>query len=170
MLYLIDGYNVTKQDPETCNLSLEDQRRSLEQRMPKIFKQLFGKRATYRIIWDGAGGGGVSHSVDKNSHFTRLATADDSIVNRVLGAKEKIAVVTSDKGLALRCQNAAEFGVDIVPSSKLFSRPTKRAKSGKVLPEKAPRGKADRISGDIGIPPNANKINEELKKIWGIED
>lgn len=170
MLYLIDGYNVTKQDPETRDLSLEDQRVSLERRLGRLFKQLFGKKATYRIVWDGAGGSGVSHRADANSQFTRMPTADDAIVAKVAAASEKIGVVTSDNGLAQRCRAAASHGVEIVPSSKLFARQRSKGSGGKVLPERKPRGRVDRISGDIGIPPNANKINEELKKIWGIED
>lgn len=165
----IDGYNVTRSDPATRDLPLEEQRDALEERMCLHARDLIGK-GTYTIVWDGAGGEGVVHRTEKNVAFTRKPTADDSIVGRVRASREKVRIVTSDRELANRCKSAAVHGAEIIPSNKLFEsavRSTRTTGSDDKPTGGSKRGKkGKRISGDIGIPPNANKINEELKKLW----
>lgn len=158
MHYLIDGYNVTRRDPSTKDLPLEDQRVELEKRLRANKTELLGK-ATYSIIWDAAGGDGVVHPSER-SEYTRMPTADDAIVEKVRRASERIGVVTSDNELANRCRSAALHGADILPSESLFAH----AKQPKKRAQKAP------MRRDIGIPANANEINRELKELWGIED
>ena len=166
----IDGYNVTRTDPATRDLPLAEQREHLEGRLRLHARELIGKGG-YTIVWDGAGGEGVVHRTEKNVAFTRKPTADDSIVERVRAAHEHVRVVTSDRELANRCKSAASHGVEIIPSGRFFEGATQNARSNdKVSGGKPKRGKkGQRISGDIGIPPNANKINEELKKLWADE-
>lgn len=159
MRYYIDGYNVTKRDPSTRNLSIEEQRDALERRLRIDAGRALG-RASYTIVWDGAGGEGVVREPDPHVAFTRKPTADDAIVERVRGAKERVGVVTSDRGLAERCRAAALHGVDVLPSERLFAQANGAAKKRKGAP----------LPRDVGIPANANEINRELKKIWGIED
>ena len=163
MRVLVDGYNVTKRDPATRDLSLEDQRHALEVRLKAKSRALLGT-TDYLIVWDGAGGKGVVHGSSVKTTYTRMPTADDSIVKRVRSSKQRLTVVTSDNGLADRCRQAADFGVDIKPSSILFESADAHA-----LKKKGTRKKA-RMTRDVGIPAEANKINEELKKLWGIED
>jgi len=160
MRYLIDGYNVTRCDPATRDLPLEEQRTALETRMRTRGAALLGK-GTYTIIWDGASGA-ARNNVPAGSTYTRRPTADDAIVARVRASKERIGVVTSDNELANRCHAVALHGVDVLPSSRLFesSRSPRNAKGGSRKP----------MSRDVGIPADANKINEELKRLWGIED
>ncbi|WP_180326520.1 NYN domain-containing protein [Raoultibacter phocaeensis] len=162
MHYLIDGYNVTRRDPATKNLLLEEQRLELESRLRIKSSVLLGK-ATYTIIWDASGGIGTVNptgAAHRDSEYTRLPTADDAIVAKVRRATERIGIVTSDNELANRCRSAAPHGVDILPAERLFAD----AKPKKARDKKAP------LPRDVGIPPNANEINRELKKIWGIED
>ncbi len=159
MRYYIDGYNVTKRDPSTRNLSIEEQRDALERRLRIDAGRALG-RASYTIVWDGAGGGGVVRGPDPHVAFTRKPTADDAIVERVRGAKDRVGVVTSDRGLAERCRTVALHGVDVLPSERLFAQAKSAAKKRKGAP----------LPRDVGIPANANEINRELKKIWGIED
>ncbi|MGI6032524.1 MAG: NYN domain-containing protein [Coriobacteriales bacterium] len=194
MRYLIDGYNVTKRDPATCQLSLEAQREALEERMRTHARALIGT-TDYLIVWDGAGGRGVVHGHDRKSAYTRLPTADDSIVERVRETSEKICVVTSDQGLRARCRSAARVRVEFKPSDALFADsrmfsaldedavalPSKKnAGKGKAHTKGngtsrakgsgTPSRRSQHVSPDVGIPEGANEINEELKKIWGIED
>ena len=160
MHYYIDGYNVTKRDPATRNLSLEEQRDALERRMRIAARRVLG-RASYTIVWDGAGGEGVVHDTDSHVTFTRKPTADDAIVERVRRSTEQVGVVTSDRGLADRCRAVALHGVQVLPSDRLFASAegeSKRRKGRTPLPR------------DVGIPANANEINRELKKLWGIEE
>lgn len=162
MHYLIDGYNVTRRDPATKDLSLEEQRTALEKRLRLGMPSLPGK-ATYTIVWDAASGAGSTSATahaHPRSEYTRLPTADDAIVAKARQATERIGVVTSDNELANRCRSAALHGVDIVPSERLFAqeKPTKK------------RGRKTPMPRDIGIPANANEINRELKELWGIDD
>ena len=48
----------------------------------------------------------------------------------------------------------------MLPSERLFAQANGAAKKRKGAP----------LPRDVGIPANANEINRELKKIWGIED
>jgi hypothetical protein len=163
--YYIDGYNVTKRDPATQSFPLDEQRAALERRLRLRAASLLG-RAAYTIIWDGAGGVGVTghagNTSAPHSQYTRQPTADDAIVARVRAADERIGVVTSDQGLAARCRSVVLHGVDILPAERLFeaAAPTRSAKGHKHKP----------LPRDVGIPEGADKINEELKKLWGIED
>lgn len=157
MRYLIDGYNVTRRDPVTRDLPLEEQRTALEQRMRLHGRDLLGK-APYLIVWDAAEGEGLcrpSGSVE----YTRQPTADDAIVEKVRAAAGLVGVVTSDRELADRCRAAAAHGVEVLPAERLFAGAV--AKAG---------GKrhAARII-DEGIPANAHAINRELKELWGID-
>lgn len=159
MRYYIDGYNVTKSDPATRALAIEEQRNALESRLRLSANRILGK-AAYTIIWDGAGGEGLVKGVDRHVVFTRKPTADDAIVECIRCATEHTGVVTSDRSLANRCREVALHGIDIVPSNRLFAQ-------AKATPSKR---KGAPLPRDIGIPANANEINRELKKLWGIED
>ena len=52
MLFLVDGYNVTKGDPATCSLSLEAQRDELVARLRSRGEQLLG-RGSIVVVFDG---------------------------------------------------------------------------------------------------------------------
>ena len=130
MRYYIDGYNVTKRDPSTRNLSIEEQRDALERRLRIDAGRALG-RASYTIVWDGAGGEGVVREPDPHVAFTRKPTADDAIVERVRGAKERVGVVTSDRGLAAR-PPFTEW--TCCPRSGCSRRLTARPRNAKALP------------------------------------
>lgn len=159
MEYYIDGYNVTKRDPATRDLPIDAQRNELEQRMRIKGAALLGK-GKYTIVWDGVGGHGVVHDAGPEVHYTRMPTADDSIVAKVRVAKARVGVVTSDNELADRCRAVAQHGVDILPCERLFAstEPIRKAKAH--IP----------MRRNIGTPANANEINRELKKLWGIDE
>lgn len=163
MRYLVDGYNVTKRDPATSGLSIAEQRDALERRLRATAARVLGT-SSYTIVWDAAGGEGVSHAHADKVAYTRLLTADDAIVERVRRASERVGVVTSDRELAERCRSVALHGVDVLPSERLFADAPAPAKP------KGGRGKRKPMPRDVGIPANANEINRELKKLWGIED
>lgn len=163
MHYLVDGYNVTKRDPATKGLAIDEQRDAFERRLRATAARVLGS-SSYTIIWDAAGGEGVVRPASDKVAYTRLPTADDAIVERVRCASERIGVITSDHELAERCRAVALYGVDVFPSDYLFA--------GSSLPGKT-RGEGGRkkpMPRDVGIPSNANEINRELKKLWGIED
>lgn len=163
MKWFIDGYNVTRSDPATKDLSLEEQRRALEARLRVRAQRVLGG-SDYVIVWDGADGfarGGVpagsTAAASAKQEFTRMNTADDSIVGRVRRARERVGIVTSDNGLANRCEGAAEFGVEIRSASCLF----KEARQKKTKGTPARR--------DVGIPSNANDITRWYKDQLGLD-
>ena len=159
MKYLIDGYNVTRRDPATRSLSLEKQRQALEARLRIHGQELLGT-ADYVIVWDGAGGSARNASKGSKADFTRLDTADDSIVGRVARSPEAVTVVTSDNELANRVRSVAQKGIAVMSSDALFASATTKKGASKKKP---------RMSRDVGIPSFANEINRELKEIWGID-
>lgn len=159
MRVYIDGYNVTRSDPATRNLPLEEQRAALEQRLRADARALLGT-GDYQIVWDASGGFGDSRSDRGHVRYTRRDTADDAIVSRVRASKGRVCVVTSDGELANRCRQAAPYGADIKPSSMLYTGSKPRAR----------RRRRGSVRRDEGIPANANAIKAELKRLWGIED
>ena len=160
MRWYIDGYNVTKSDPATKGLSLEDQRAALEARCRIKAQAVLGTH-DYRIIWDGSGGFSRNGTAGASSkeHYTRMPTADDSIVNLVAQSRTKCGVVSNDRRLIERCKGVATCGVEIKPSDVLYE-----ARAAKAKHKQAPK-----MNRNVGIPANAHAINEELKKLWGIE-
>lgn len=163
MLYYVDGYNVTRQDPATRALSLERQRKALEHRMAAHAPELLGKGNSYHIVWDGAGGAGLTWTAAPNTEYTDLPTADDAIVEHVRASNVCVGVVTSDRNLIDRCVSAGARRHHILPSRVLFevSVPHDRATAN------APAQEAQR---EYGIPDDAEAINHELRELWGIED
>ena len=129
MHYLIDGYNVTRRDPSTKDLPLENQRAELEKRL-RIGKTMLPGKATYSIVWDAAGGAGIVHPTDR-SEYTRMPTADDAIVEKVRRATERIGVVTSDYELAGRCRSGSSKARCRIPSGSGCSGSRQAAREAK---------------------------------------
>ncbi|MDO9558026.1 MAG: NYN domain-containing protein [Coriobacteriia bacterium] len=157
MLVLVDGYNVTKSDPATRELSLEEQRVALLGRLRVRGRDLFGEGRIV-VVFDAAGGAGGSTARDSaiEVRFSRSGTADDMIVELAKGASGKVVLVTSDRTLAERTRMHAPAGCEIRPREALFTaaRPMKRTRSRRYP------------AGSVGIPAGGNSITEELKKIW----
>lgn len=160
MRYLIDGYNVTKRDPATRDLPLEEQRTALERRLKLHARNVLGK-APYLIVWDAANGEGLDRPFGAPVEYTRMATADDAIVEKARAATDRVGVVTSDRELAERCRAAASHGIEVLPSERLFD--------AAVMKPAAKRRRPSPLV-DEGIPANARAINRELMELWGIED
>lgn len=160
MLLLVDGYNVTKSDPATCDRSLEEQRGALLGRLRVRGRELLGAGRIV-VVFDGAGGvgGSVAREGEVEVRFSREGTADDTIVQMVKASSEKVVLVTSDRALAERVRAHAPAGCEVRPRETLFevARPAKRRRSRRYP------------AGSVGIPAGGNSITEELKKIW-LED
>lgn len=165
MLFLIDGYNVTKGDPATRGDSLEAQRDALVRRVRARGANLLGAGRIV-VVFDGdaavsgadprpeQAGGSSSHPVEVV--YSRGLSADDDIVSRAARHSGPVWVVTSDLGLAERVRAQVGASVEIRGREILYEGTRSR------------RGMRDggRIARDEGIPPGANKINEELKRVW----
>jgi predicted RNA-binding protein with PIN domain len=157
MLFLIDGYNVTRSDPATRALSLEGQRDALARRLAARAGTLLGPGRVV-IVFDGVDGAGLAERVGQiEVRYSRGGqTADDAIVHAARGTAEAIVLVTSDNGLADRVRAHLGATVTVRPREVCFedARPS------------AGRRPAGRVARDEGLPKGANRITEELKGIW----
>lgn len=160
MRYLVDGYNVTKHDPSTRALTLEEQRAALVSRLRARGTVLLGSGEIV-IVWDGsasAGGASASGSGTVREVFARTMSADDEIVLRVGRAKGETVVVTDDSELRMRAKSVGGARVSFLGRERCFEA------SGKGSNRAA--GKNRGIPRDAGLPPGANMITKELKDLW----
>ncbi len=148
MRILVDGYNVTKRDPATADCSLDEQREALVARLAVRGRELVG-RGPIVVVFDGVAGGGQGQGRGEvEVRFSRDEEADELIVR--LAAQGESTVVTSDGALARR---AIAAGARVLGAETCFE-----ARQGKR------RGRYP--AGGAGLPPGANRVTEELKKLW----
>lgn len=157
MLFLIDGYNVTKGDPTTRGLTLERQRDALVARVRARGAGLLGTGRVV-VVFDGAGGSGGSHEMagSVEVRYARTGSADDVLASLAEHAAEKVCLVSSDRELGERVQVHARHGWETRPRESLYESAKARARSrSQEYPSRA-----------AGLPSGANKITQELKKLW----
>lgn len=149
MRYLVDGYNVTKRDPATSRFSLEDQREALVARLATRGAGLLGP-GPIMVVFDGASGAGVGtfRRGPVEVRFSRFESADDLIAR--LAEEGGVTVVTSDTGLAIR---VGAHGARVLNAEVCFEG-------------RAVRRGARYPASSAGLPNGANKVTEELKKLW----
>jgi hypothetical protein len=157
MLFLVDGYNVTRSDPATRALSLEEQRDALARRLATKGASLLGSGRIV-VVFDGADGVGLAERVGQvEVRYSRGGqSADDAIVDAARGTAEGIVLITSDNGLADRVRSHLGKSVTVRPREVCFedARPVRGARP------------AGRVARDEGLPKGANRITEELKGLW----
>lgn len=159
MLYLIDGYNVTRQDPATRDLTLEEQREALLSRLRVRGASLLGPGRLV-VVFDGESGiVAAASGTLPEVVFSRGRSADDEIVRIASNAAEKVVVISDDRELADRARVHGR-GVEQRPSSTCFESAAARRRRGK-----------RRIGSvrEAGLPAGANRITQELKDLW-LED
>lgn len=148
MRYVVDGYNVTKEDPATAALDLESQREALVARLATRGADMLGRGAIV-VVFDGVEGGGADRRRGPVLvRYSRAGKADDLIVSL---ADSATTVVTSDSGLASRVR---ERGARVVPRERVFE----------AAPVRRRRRRPAR--GDVGLPPGHRGVTEEMKRIW----
>ena len=157
MLFLVDGYNVTRRDPATSELSLLDQREALAARLRVRGRDLLGDGRVV-VVFDGEGGPGLSTGGDVPVEivYAHRHSADDEIVRIAARSKVPVTVVSSDRAVARRASERATVAVEVRESSTLFEATRGR-------PRKRSRGS---IARDAGLPRGANAITRELKELW----
>jgi predicted RNA-binding protein with PIN domain len=161
MLFIVDGYNVTRRDSATSSLSLEEQRDALVARLRVRGSDLLGNGRVV-VVFDGEGGPGLSTGggVPVEIVYAHKHSADDEIVRIASRAKGDVVVVSSDRDLGRRASERATAKVELREASTLFE-----AARGKPRPKS--RGS---IARDAGLPRGANAITRELKDLWLNED
>ncbi|MDZ4167588.1 MAG: NYN domain-containing protein [Coriobacteriia bacterium] len=149
MRYIIDGYNVTRRDPATGQADLATQREALVARLAVRGRDLLGSGPIV-VVFDGRRGGGADgRRGNVEARFSRDETADDLIARLVTGAGD--TVVTSDAGLAGRVRGV---GAAVIGAEACFEGRRARRRGGRYPASTA------------GLPPGANRVTEELKKMW----
>ena len=165
MLYVVDGYNVTKSDPATRDLSLEEQRDALAARLRARGRELLGAGRIV-VVFDGESGAGLSSAggAPVEVRFSRGGSADDAIVEAIAGSVARghaVRVITSDSGLAARVKDHGGAQVEVLGRETLFDA----AGRGR-----ARKGKTRYPASSAGIPQGGNEITAELKKLWLAEE
>jgi len=162
MLYLVDGYNVTRSDPATCSLAIEEQRDRLVSRLRVRGTELLGPGRIV-IVFDGSEypASGVGGTAPVEVRFSRGESADDLIVRMAEGAGGRVCVVTSDAGLRARVTGALPGRVEVRGRESVYD--AARGDRGRRRRTKATSGRDD---GCLGVPPGGNRITEDLKKLW----
>ncbi|KAF0208259.1 MAG: NYN domain-containing protein [Actinomycetota bacterium] len=156
MRHLIDGYNVTMNDPATRALPAEEQRDALVQRLATRGAQLLGA-GTLTVVFDGRTDDARPVGGMVDVRFSGDETADDVIVRLAAAEQGEVTVVSSDRDLTARASASASGRVRVLGCESLFEavRPKRR---GTRYP-----------AASAGLPKGANLITEELKKLW-LED
>lgn len=160
MIFLVDGYNVTKSDPATRDATLEEQREALLARLRTRGHDLLGSGRIV-VVFDARGGPGPSQSTGGGVQvvFEREGTADDAIERIARSATEPVCLVSSDRRLAERVKVHAPHGADMRHGSVLYegTRPAR--------PRRTTRSRAD-VQNELGVPSGGNSITRELEGIW----
>lgn len=162
MLYLVDGYNVTRSDPATRDADIEFQREALVTRLRVRGRDLLGVGRIV-VVFDGRFGLGLpsGDAAPIDVRFARGESADDLIVRLADTERGQVTVVTSDSGLAGRVLGLGATRVSVLPRERAYDG----AKGGRA------RGGSKRYPARAaGLPPGANKVTEELKNIWLPDD
>lgn len=159
VLFLIDGYNVTKRDPATAELSLEAQRDALVRRLRVRGADLLGIGRCVVVFdaRDGGAGATVSGTLPEVV-FARTRTADDEIVRIAASSGQKVVIVSDDRELLARARVHATHELEQRSASSVFE-----AASGRRGGAKKRRGS---VARDAGLPAGANRITQELKDLW----
>lgn len=151
MRFLVDGYNVTRRDPATRALALADQREALVARLAVRGADLLG-RGTITVVFDGRSGGGADgRRGPVEVRFSRDESADDLIARLSDATADGVTVVTSDGGLTARVSRP---GVTVIGAETCAEG------------RKARRSRGRYPASSAGLPPGANKVTEELKRLW----
>lgn len=163
MLFLVDGYNVTKRDPATSGLTLEEQRDALVRRLAVRGATLLG-RGRHIIVFDGRDGvaGATVSGTLPEVVFARAGSADDEIVRIAASAGHKVVIVSDDRELLARACTHAKHPVEQRPAATVFE-----AASGNRVASRRRRGS---VARDAGLPAGANRITQELKELWLTEE
>ena len=159
MLYLVDGYNVTKRDPATTGLSLRDQREALEVRLRVRGRDLLGAGRIV-VVFDGEGGQGLSTggSVPVELVYAHSESADDRIVAIAAKSTDSVTVVSADRELGERARAQAGTRAQLRDPRCCFES----AGKGGARKSNA-RGS---IARETGVPSGGNAITRELKDLW----
>jgi hypothetical protein len=155
MLFLVDGYNVTRADDATRNLLPDDQRLALMRRLAARGRGLLGAGRIV-VVWDKGHNAGDEDIGGVEALFSLDGIADDVIVRMAEGESGPVTIVTADRELKSRVRERRGRSTAILPVATLF--------------DSAAQTHAKRRSGGRdahgGLPNGHAKITRELEDVW----
>jgi predicted RNA-binding protein with PIN domain len=155
MLFLVDGYNVTRADDATRRLLPDDQRLALMRRLAARGRGLLGPGRIV-VVWDKGLRAGEESLPGVEAVFSLGETADDVIVRMAEAAEGAVTIVTADRELKSRVRERKGRSTATLPTSTLF--------------EDARQTRAKRRSmtsgPESGLPEGHADITKELADVW----
>jgi len=155
MLFLVDGYNVTRADDATRRLLPDDQRLVLMRRLATRGRGLLGTGRIV-VVWDKGFNAGEESLTGVEAIFSLGETADDVIVRMAENAAGPVTIVTADRELKSRVRERKGRSTATLPTSTLF--------------EDADQTHAKRRPSQHqaygGLPKGHADITKELADVW----
>lgn len=159
MLFLVDGYNVTRSDDATRRLHPDDARLALVRRLASRGRELLGPGRIV-VVFDKGRSAEDPDMPGVEVRFSLDEIADDVIVRLADAEAGPVTVVTSDRELQARvCEHAGRSST-VLPASALWE-------SARV-PD--PRRRPARRQPHGGLPRGHEKVTRELSDLWLGED
>jgi predicted RNA-binding protein with PIN domain len=155
MLFLVDGYNVTRADAVTRNLLPDDQRLALMRRLSARGRGLLGAGRVV-VVWDKGLSAGDESLPGVEAVFSLDEIADDVIVRMAEGEAGPVAIVTADRELKSRVRERRGRSTEVLPVATLFEDAEQT---------KARRRPASRAAYG-GLPKGHADITKELERVW----
>jgi predicted RNA-binding protein with PIN domain len=154
MLFLIDGYNVTRADHATRRLLPDDQRLALMRRLAARGRALLGAGRIV-VVWDKGMRAGDESLSGVEALFSLDETADDVIVRMAEHEEGPVTIVTADRELKSRVRERKGRSTAMLPTSTLFEGA-----------QPAHAGRRTRQAAHEGLPKGHADITKELADVW----
>ena len=155
MLFLVDGYNVTRADEATRRLLPDDQRLALMRRLAARGRGLLGSGRIV-VVWDKGHNAGDEDIGGVEALFSRDGIADDVIVRMAEAEVGPVTIVTADRELKSRVRERKGRSTVMLPVSTVFDS---------AEPTHAKRRPARR-DAQGGLPVGHAEITKELENVW----
>jgi predicted RNA-binding protein with PIN domain len=155
MLFLVDGYNVTRADDATRRLLPDDQRLALMRRLAARGRGLLGTGRIV-VVWDKGLRAGEESLTGVEAVFSLDEIADDVIVRMAERESGPVTIVTADRELKSRVRERKGRSTVMLPTSVLFES-AEQAHAKRRPAQKAAYG---------GLPAGHRDITRELADVW----
>lgn len=155
MLFLVDGYNVTRADDATRRLLPDDQRLALMRRLAARGRGLLGTGRIV-VVWDKGHNAGDEDIGGVEAMFSLDGIADDVIVRMAEAETGPVTIVTADRELKSRVRERRGRSTAILPVSTLFES-AEQTHARRRPPARDAHG---------GLPQGHAKITKELEDVW----
>lgn len=159
MLFLIDGYNVTRADEATRHLLPNDMRIALMRRLAARGRGLLGTGRIV-VVWDKGHNAGDEDIGGIEAIFSLDTIADDVIVRMAEAETGPVTIVTADRELKSRVRERKGRSTVVLPTSTLFES-AEQTHAKRRPPQREAHG---------GLPKGHAAITKELEEVWLSEE